>query len=237
MKPVKGLIIVTGGSKGIGRAIIERFAKEGYPIATCSRSRENLDTLQTHIWQQYQTKLIGHVADLSDATQAEAFAECVLLEKTPVAALIHNAAIFRSGRLLDEEPQEFWQLMQLNLMAAHVINRKIVPHMLIRQSGHIFFIGSVASVRGFPDCGAYTVSKHALLGMARALREELKPEGIRVTTLLPGATYTDSWSGSQINPDRLMPASDIAELVWSCFSLSARSVVEELVLRPQAGDL
>ena len=97
--------------------------------------------------------------------------------------------------------------------------------------------GSIASLKAYPNGGSYSISKFALAGFSQNLREELKPYGIKVTTVYPGAAYTDSWAGSGVDPVRIMEAGDIAEMVYAASRLSAQATVEEIVLRPQLGDL
>jgi NAD(P)-dependent dehydrogenase (short-subunit alcohol dehydrogenase family) len=122
-------------------------------------------------------------------------------------------------------------------MSAFYMCRELVPAMQEARRGHLFFMASVASFKGYPTGLAYGVSKHAMLGLARSLREELKPDGIRVTTLMPGATFTPTWDGADIPEERMMPAEDIAAAVVSAYTMSPRTVVEEILLRPQLGDL
>ena len=96
---------------------------------------------------------------------------------------------------------------------------------------------SVASIAAYPNGGSYSISKFALYGMSKVLREELKPHGIRVVSVLPGATLTASWTGTDLPPDRFMKPEDVADAVWGAYSLSRNSVVEDIVIRPQLGDI
>lgn len=96
---------------------------------------------------------------------------------------------------------------------------------------------SIASKIAYPNGGSYSISKFALLGFSKVLREELKPTGIKVTSILPGATWSNSWAGVDLPEDRLMQAHDIAIPVWSALSMSPSAVVEEITIRPQLGDL
>lgn len=98
-------------------------------------------------------------------------------------------------------------------------------------------ICSIASITAYSAGGGYSTSKFAMYGFSKSLREEMKPKGIRVVALLPGATFTDSWSSAGIPAERFIPASDIAELVWTAVNLSPRTVVEDIVVRPQLGDI
>ena len=113
----------------------------------------------------------------------------------------------------------------------------LLPSMMKRKSGHIFNMSSIAALQAYPNGGSYSVSKFALTGFSKNLREELKPYSIKVTCIYPGAVYTDSWAAAGISPDRIMKASDIADMVVQISKLSHQAVVEDLVIRPLAGDL
>ena len=124
--------------------------------------------------------------------------------------------------------------MDTNLYSAYYLTQEILPLMLPHKSGNVFNMCSIAS---FMPYGAYAVSKHAMLGFSKVLREEMKDKGIRVTAIMPGATYTPSWEGSPLPEERFMKAEDVAEAIWGCYNLSPRTVVEEIILRPQLGDI
>jgi short-subunit dehydrogenase len=109
--------------------------------------------------------------------------------------------------------------------------------MMARKRGHIFNICSIASLNAYPNGGSYSISKFALLGFSKNLREELKPHGIKVTAVCPGATMTDSWAGSNIDPKRIMEAEDVAKIIFTASQLSPMADVEDIIMRPQLGDL
>ena len=96
---------------------------------------------------------------------------------------------------------------------------------------------SISSIRAYPNGGSYAISKFALLGFSKVLREELKAFNIRVTAILPGATKTASWDGVNLPEDRFMAVEDVADTVYAAYALSGRSVVEEVLIRPQLGDI
>lgn len=96
---------------------------------------------------------------------------------------------------------------------------------------------STASIVPYVNGGSYCISKFALLGMSRVLREEMKPFGVKVTAVLPGATLTASWDGTDLPKERFMQPEDVAEAIWTAYSLSPNSVLEELLIRPQLGDI
>ena len=127
--------------------------------------------------------------------------------------------------------------MEVNVVSAFLVTRAFLAAMRARGSGRILMMGSVASIRGYPGGAAYGAAKHALLGLARSVRQEMLGTGVSVTTLLPGATRTGSWDGTDLPDDRFMPPEDIARVAVEVATLSGRTVVEEVLLRPDAGDI
>lgn len=127
--------------------------------------------------------------------------------------------------------------MGVNLYSAYYITRHVLSVMRRQKSGHIFNMCSVASLKAYPNGGAYSITKYALLGFSDNLRYELKDENIKVTAISSGAVYSRSWEGSGIDPQRIMEVSDIATMVWATYSLSQRANVENIIIRPQKGDL
>jgi short-subunit dehydrogenase len=109
--------------------------------------------------------------------------------------------------------------------------------MLHKKSGHIINMCSIASLDAYPNGSSYCISKFALYGFSKCLREELKTSGIRVTSILPGAAWSDSWKGAELPVDRLMQSNDVAKAVLCAIELSPAAVLEEIILRPQLGDL
>jgi short-subunit dehydrogenase len=109
--------------------------------------------------------------------------------------------------------------------------------MMARKSGHIFNMCSIASLKAYANGGAYSISKFALYGFSKNLREEMMPHGIKVTAVIPGAAYTDSWAGSGVDPRRIMEAADVAHMIYAASQLSPQACVEDIILRPQLGDL
>jgi len=236
----ENLIVVTGGSKGIGRAVVSRFLRAGYPVATCARSAADLTELAATV----QAEMPGAVlhtqpADLSQAAGCARFAAFVLALGVPVAVLVNNAGAFLPGRLQDEpaDGSQLRQMLAVNLLSAYDVTLPLLPGLIARGRGHIFTICSTASVTAYPNGGSYGIAKHALLGFTKNLREELKPAGVRVTAVLPGPTLTASWAGVDLPADRFVQAEDVAEAVFSAYSMSPHAVVEELLIRPQLGDL
>jgi short-subunit dehydrogenase len=231
------LIVVTGGTKGIGRAILERFAQAGFDVATCARKTDELDKLKETFESKFKVKAYVHKADLSDKNQVKTFADFVNGLNRPVDVLVNNAGYFVPGSVLDEAEGSLESMININVYSAYYTTRGLAPAMKKNKSGHIFNMCSIASIKAYPNGGSYAISKFALLGFSKVLREELKEFGIRVTAILPGATRTASWDGVELPDDRFMKAEDVADTVYAAYSLSSRSVVEEILIRPQLGDI
>ncbi|WP_143962252.1 SDR family oxidoreductase [Litoribacter populi] len=230
-------ILVTGGTKGIGRAIIFKFAAAGFDIYTCSRTQQDLDSLGEELKVEYPG--IGYfakTADLSKKEEVEAFAQWVKGHTVP-DVLINNAGVFLPGSIHEEPEGNFELMMHTNLFSVYYLTRAFTQAMVERKSGHIFSMGSIAGMTAYGNGGTYAISKWALLGFTKCLRQEMLEHNVKVTSIMPGATFTASWEGAGIPEERFMKASDVAEAVWSAYSMSPQSVVEEIVIRPQLGDI
>lgn len=231
-------ILVTGGTKGIGKAIIEQFAREGFHIITCSRNEMDLQKLKLEIEQNYTfSKVFYQVADLSDKKSLDSFVEYVRELNIEVDVLVNNSGWFIPGEIHKEDDEALPFMINTNLYSAYYLSKAFVHDMIRRRSGHIFNMCSTASITAYTNGGSYCISKFALYGMTKVLREELKEHNVKVTAILPGATRTASWEGVDLPPDRFMKPEDVAMAVYGAYNLSANSVVEEILIRPQLGDL
>jgi len=230
-------IIITGASKGLGKAFAETFAKNGDDLLLCASKEQPLIETTTNLKQQYPNSDIQYrIADLSNKKEVKAFADwCNAFG--PAAVLINNAGRFIPGSVYNEEEGLLENMIATNLYSAYHLTRAILPQMIAVKSGHIFNICSIASIQAYANGGSYSISKYAMLGFSKNLREELKPFHIKVTSVLPGATYTDSWAGTGVDEKRIMEAVDVAEMVFAASKLSIQACVEEIVMRPQLGDL
>jgi len=232
------LIVVSGGTKGIGKAILMKFASEGFDLVTCSRDLGNLSKLKDDVLLKYPTVLVHTFqADLGVKEEALAFVDFVNKLKRPIDVLVNNSGLFLPGTIHDEKEGNLEFLLNANLMSAYHLTRGLIGNMKDRKTGHIFFMASTASIMAYPNGGSYCVSKFAMHGFAKVIREEMKGHGIRVTSVMPGATFTSSWEGAGMPEGRFMKSEDVAEVVFNAYAISDRAVVEELIMRPQLGDL
>ncbi len=226
----KKLVVITGGTKGIGRALVDKFWNEGFEVITCARNENDLKILQKDNLHTFQ-------ADLSKREDVQAFGEFVLSYNKPVEVLVNNTGMFiPAGSICEEEENSLEQMMNTNLYSAYHLTRILINN-IIEAKGYIFNMCSIASVTAYPNGGSYSISKFALYGMTKVLREELKEKDVRVSAILPGATFTASWEGVDIPEERFMKATDVSDTVWAAYQLSPQTCLEELIIRPQLGDL
>jgi len=230
-------VIVTGGTKGIGRAIIEQFAQSGFDIITCSRNLKELEQLKEEIEKRYGNEVLIRQSDLSMKGEVNDFVKYIISKKSHIEVLINNTGVFLPGEISSEPDGHLETMINTNLYSAYYLTRGILPMMKHDKNGHIFNICSIASIIPYANGGSYSISKYAMMGMTKVLREEMKPLGIRVTAVLPGATLTASWEGVELPESRFMKPEDIAVAVFGAYSLSKNSVVEEIIIRPQEGDI
>lgn len=231
-------IIITGGTKGIGKAIAIKFAKKGFNIAICARTKADLKTAKKELKTvNPKIKILTQQVDMSIKKEVEDFGKKVLKAWGSVEVVVNNAASFIPNSML-EEPDGFLEnMVATNVYGSYYLTRTLLPHLINQKKGHIFNICSVASEKVYPNCSSYVISKFALLGFSKALRHELMDKNIKVTSVMPGATLTNSWAGVELPEGRIMPPKDVAKAIWSAYDMSASSTVEEIVMRPQLGDL
>lgn len=230
-------IIITGASKGFGKSFAEIFAADGHTLLLCARNEMQLKSTVKAI-QEKNSKAVIHTKaiDISVKENAIAFGKWCLEFGTPTI-VINNAGRFLPGSIFNEEDNVLEQMIHTNLYSAYHLTRTVLPAMMQEKQGHIFNICSIASLKAYSNGGSYSISKFALLGLSKNLREELKPYNIKVTSVMPGAAFTDSWANSSVNENRIMEANDVAKMVYAAAKLSPQACVEDIILRPQLGDL
>ena len=231
-------IVITGASKGFGKAIAEKFAANGYDLFLCSRNENDLADTAGSISQKFPGITVHYRScDVSKKNELKDFADWILDKSKAVDVLINNAGRFVPGHVHEEEDGVIEFLMETNLYSAYYLSKYLLPGMMERKSGHIFNMCSIASLKAYKHGGSYSITKYALAGLSVNLRDEMKKYGVKVTAVFPGAAYTASWDASGVDPERIMTANDIAEMIYTAANLSPQACVEEIVIRPQLGDL
>jgi short-subunit dehydrogenase len=235
---MRKLIVVTGGSKGIGRAIVEKFVAQGFDAVTCSRNEEDLASMKRDVENMYPGScMFFRRTDMAVKADVKSFTSYVSGLNRGLDVLVNNAGYFLSGEISTEPDGNLESMIGSNLYSAYHTTRGLLPDLKRSKRGHIFNMCSIASIQAYENGGSYAISKFALLGFSKCLREELKGLNIRVTAVLPGATRTRSWAGVSLPEERFIAVEDIAETIYSAYALSAKSVVEEVIIRPQLGDI
>lgn len=230
-------VVITGASKGIGRAIAELFAANGHDLFLCSRGEVALYKTVEELMTIYpEITIKAKPADLSIKEEAKTFGNWCLSAAVP-DILINNVGLFEPGSVNNEPDGLLESQLSVNLYSAYHLTRTVLPAMMKRKAGHIFNMCSIASLYAYKNGGAYSISKYAMHGFTKNLREEMKEHHIKVTGIFPGAVMSDSWGNYDNSSRRIMEASDIAQLVYAASQLSAQACVEDIVVRPQLGDL
>ncbi len=230
-------IVITGASKGIGKAIAEVFAANSHDLFLCSRGELALYKTVEELMTRFPAVTIkAKPFDLSKKEEAIAFGNWCLSFAEP-DILVNNAGLFEPGSVYNEPDGTLESQLATNLMSAYHLSRTVIPKMMERRSGHIFNMCSIASLNAYTNGGAYSISKFAMHGFSKNLREEMKPHGIKVTSVHPGAVLSDSWGNYDNSAKRIMEAADIAKMIFAASQLSIQACVEDIVIRPQLGDL
>lgn len=231
-------IVITGASKGMGKAIALRFAAGNNNIFICARTLAQLQNTAGEIQDACPTSIVHFKdADLSSKDGVDDFVSWFSGFKVPADIIVNNAGTFLPGSIYNEPEGTLEAMVQTNLYSAYNLTRALLPDMIKQKSGHIFNMCSIASLKAYANGGSYSISKFALAGFSKNLREEMKPFNIKVTAIYPGAVYTDSWNQSGYPEERFIKVEDIAELVYTIAQLSPQACVEELLIRPVEGDI
>ena len=230
-------VVITGASRGIGKTVAEYFAAEGATLFLCSRNMEKTSGWQQDLMEKHGIQISSFSADLGVAEQAKQFARQVLKATDNIDVLVNNIGIYEPGSTYNEPEGQLELMLSVNLYSAYHVTRALIPSMIKRKKGHIFNVSSTGGLKAYANGGSYSISKWALRGFSMNLREELKDFQIKVTTVYPGATLTSSWDGFDVDPKRFMETDDIAKMIIAANKLSPQACVEEILLRPQLGDI
>ncbi|MEO5967744.1 MAG: SDR family oxidoreductase [Ferruginibacter sp.] len=231
------IIVITGASRGIGFSIAKKFAKNGYTIIACSQNEENLHPAVQSLMSEFpDVKIYSKATDLSKEDNVNEFAKWCLSIGVP-DIIINNAGYFIPGECISEEDGNLEKMLSVNLLSAYWLTRALVKQMISNGSGHIFNMCSVAALKAYPGGGSYSISKFALHGFNQNLRKELMNTPVKVTGIYPGAVFTDSWVGFDNSSGRLMEVNDISDMIFAASKLSLQATVEDIIIRPQKGDL
>jgi len=231
-------VLITGASKGMGRAIATAFAKEGLNLALCSRSEKELLALRDELLAINPTiKVAIRQTDTSDKADIKAFAAFAQQQLGFINVIVNNVGAYIHQSILDDEEDTFEKLINTNLLPAYELYRFFGKTMMEAKSGHFFNTCSVAAIDPVAQAGTYTVTKFALLGLTKVMRLEMQAHNVKVTAILPGSTFTESWKDSNLLPDLFVSPDDVAAAIICAYKMSAGANVDEIVIKPVGGQL
>ncbi len=227
--------LITGGSRGIGKAIAFRLAREGYRCILTARNEERLQEVAAAIEKSGAPAPITIPADLMDANSIATLAEKALAASSKqIDVLVNNAGVLYLKPFLELSLQELDEMLTVNFRAVFQLTQLILPAMIQRQQGTIVNIASLAGKNGFKTGTGYGATKWALRGWASSLMLEVREHNIRVVTIFPGSVNTDMAGHSPTAPLRetMIQPEDVAEAVWTAVQIPARTMLSEIDIRP-----
>jgi NADP-dependent 3-hydroxy acid dehydrogenase YdfG len=230
--------IVTGAGRGIGRAVALAFAAEGARVVLASRSRADLAGVAGAIRESGGTAL-ALPTDVTQDAAVEALVEQTAGQLGRVDILVTAAGVAAFGPVAGTKPSDWDGMLAVNLRAAMVCCRAVLPVMQRQHRGTIINVGSIAGKRAIAGGAAYAATKAGLAAFSSVLAEEVRNDGIRVGLVVPGAVDTSLWDAIPGGPDRarMLRADDVAQAVVLMASLRPGATLEELTLMPAGGIL
>ncbi len=224
--------LVTGGGRGIGRAIALALAAEGANVAVVSRTQGEIEGVAREI-EEIGSRGMAITADISEIDEVEKMVEKMREIFGRIDILVNNAGIAIFKPFPDLTVEDWDKTMAINVRGAFLCSQKVAQVMLEQRSGTIITICSSASKKAYPNQMAYVVSKHGLLGLSRGLSLELKPYGIRVHAICPGGVDTRLTADARPGTDRSdwMQPEDIAHVVLMLVTQNDRATIDEIYIR------
>lgn len=231
--------LVTGAGRGIGRAIALALAAEGAAVALVARSRADLASVAGEIRERPGGRVLAVPADVTQDAAVETLVEHVVAELGRLDVLVTAAGTAAFAPVAESKPGDWDAMLALNLRAVMVCCRAVLPAMMRQRSGTILNVASIAAKRALPGSAAYTATKMAVVGFSRVLAEELRPHGVRVGVLVPGAVDTPLWDTLGASPprDKMLRPEDVARAAVLMVALPPHASLEELTLLPAGGIL
>jgi len=228
-------VLVTGGSKGIGKEVVLELAKAGAIVAIASRQvPENLAELGIHR---------AYSIDLAEVDSVSAKVQTIINDLEGLDILINSAGMAYTAEILETSLADWQKVLNLNLTSVFECIRSVLPTMRSQNSGTIINIASIAAKQAFPTWGAYSASKFGLLGLTQALAAEERGHGIKVMAICPGSVNTPLWDtlapevSTNFDRKAMLDAKTVAVMIMTMLSLPANATIQELVLMPNAGVL
>ncbi|MEG0470825.1 MAG: 3-ketoacyl-ACP reductase [Solibacillus sp.] len=229
MQTITGKVaLITGAGRGIGRATAIAFAQEGIHVGLVGRTLENLHQVAGEL-KQYNVKVAIAAANVADLDSITAAVNSIRGELGAIDILVNNAGISKFGSFMDLTPEEWTNIIDVNVKGVYYTTHAVLPEMIERNTGDIINISSTAGQKGAPITSAYSASKAAVIGLSESLMLEVRKKNIRVTTLTPSTVATDMAIELNLtdgNPEKVMQAEDLADLMVAQLKLHPRVVLK-----------
>lgn len=223
--------IVTGATHGIGKAIATALAQKGYSLWLCSRKFQELENLKIELEQVYSVPVQVFAADLSKATSVKELVNWLLNQEIRVDVLVNNAGLYIEKTILQESDQDYEDMFGVNVRAPYLLCKYLHPR--FNKNAYIFNVSSLAGAQPIHWAPTYSVSKMALIGLSKVLRQEFKADGIRVSSILPGAVFTRSWSETELKKESFVVPEDVGKMVLAALEIGSSAVIEEITIAPR----
>jgi 3-oxoacyl-[acyl-carrier protein] reductase len=230
--PLSGRVaLVTGGSRGIGRAIALRLARLGVAVAICGRDAQALSATEAEL-KKSGTPVYSQIADVSRSADITALVDKTQAALGPISILVNNAGIGLFGPAHEKTEADWDRILNTNLKSVFLVSRAVAPAMIQRGAGDIINISSLAGRNAFAGGGIYCASKWGLQGLSACMAEDLREHGIRVSVICPGSVATDSSMRSSKDPSKVLSPEDVAHAVEMIVTQSPQSFLSEVHVRP-----
>jgi len=233
-RPLKGHVaMVSGASRGIGRAVALDLAQAGADLTLLARSEEALEET-ANLCREAGARVLALITDVTDRSQLERAVSKTLGELGGLNILVNNAGIHATGAAQSADIEAFERVIDVNVKALMNLSRLALPHILAAQ-GHraVIHIASVVSRMSFARGGAYCASKHAVLGYSNSMFEDVREAGVKVCAIQPGFVATDMVAGHGLNMDKMIQPQDIAKTVRFVATYPETGCPVEIIVRPQ----
>ena len=224
--------LVTGGSRGIGRAVVEALLGEGYAVAFCSRHAVAVADAQAALLARWPGKVVGETVDVRQQPQVASWIAAAADRFGRIDCLVNNAGLGAFGPVDEIAPESFREVLETNLVGPFYAIAAATPILRKQGGGSIFNVGSLAAKNPFAGGAAYNASKFGLLGLSEAAMLDLRHAGIRVVSILPGSVDTDFHAGRRPEREWMLAPEDVARAILDCMRYPDRALPSLIELRP-----
>lgn len=237
MNKQKKTILITGSTKGIGNAIAHKFAANDYNLILIARSDKDLQEQKRSLLENYSIDILCISADLAEKKQIHKILDILQAADNYPQIVVNNLGIYQPSTIFEEDDILMEKMMNINYYSGYYLTKALLKPMLEKNEGHIFSLCSVANINPVKEAFAYSISKYAVYGFIKTLRESLIHTEVKTTAIIPGSTLTASWDGTTVDSERFIMANDIAEALYMAANLSKGACLEEIIIRPQHGQI